>query len=104
MDKKEHAQNGKPWFSATDWAKLLYMASLYGYDPSEQRQGAPLSWEELDQLAEAVELALDDIPNHNATGGKKPFQMSPFEWFSGPRKSKLKDFLAFCKQIPRLRD
>ena len=71
-----------------DWIKVLHLASLFGFDPANLEDDEPITAEEIGAIALAVEESLDDIPNHNASGGKKAHQMSPLEWFSGARKEK----------------
>jgi hypothetical protein len=63
-------------------------------------------------LAEALERALPDVPNHDALAGKTvelpvaPGErflplgtpVNPFEWFSGENRRHLVGFIAFCWQ------
>jgi hypothetical protein len=63
-------------------------------------------------LADALERALPDVPNHEAAAHKTvelpgfpgerflPFgtPIDSFEWFSGQNKRHLLDFIAFCRQ------
>lgn len=98
MADYDDSLSGELWFSGTDWAKLLHLAAIFGYDPFVRGPDEAITPEELASIAMAVEDALDDVPNHNATGGKTASQMSPLEWFSGPRKQRLRDFLHFCKE------
>ncbi len=86
------------WFSATDWNQLLRLSSLYGYDPKRLENKSSVSAEELSLLGKAISDSLSDIPNHNASNGKSLEEMSFFEWFSGPRKEKLIEFVRFCEQ------
>lgn len=85
-------------FSPVDWIKVLHLASLYGFDAEILDTEEPITAEELGAIALAVEESLDDIPNHNASAGKKAYEMSPFEWFSGARKEKLRDFVQYCRE------
>jgi hypothetical protein len=85
-------------FSPVDWIKVLHLASLFGFDPANLEDDEPITAEEIGAIALAVEESLDDIPNHNASGGKKAHQMSPLEWFSGARKEKLCDFVKYCRE------
>ncbi len=72
--------------------------------------------------ADALENALDDVPNHDArilkpqaypmpiavarlfrdlTGGGLPDpgqHINALEWFSGTRKQELRDFIAYCRR------
>jgi hypothetical protein len=98
-----HLGEGPP-FTATDWVKLLYLASLYGYDPTMAHPDEPISELELAHIAFAVREALPDIPDHDATGNKAASQMSPFEWYSGARKDMLLDFVDFCTETLLLED
>ena len=68
------------------------------FDAANLDTDRPITAEDLGGIALSVEESLDDIPNHNASAGKKAYQMSPFEWFSGARKEKLKDFVQFCRE------
>lgn len=85
------------WFSNTDWTQLLRLARLYGYDPARLENKTSVSAEELSLLGSAIAESLPDIPGHNASAGKAISEMSAFEWFSGPRRSKLLEFVRFCK-------
>jgi len=74
--------------------------------------GHRVSSEDAQALANALERALPDLPDHDATE-HKTFEVdqlpgvrlariatpiSPFEWFSGPNKEHLQDFIVFCRQ------
>ncbi len=61
-------------------------------------------------IAATLERALDDIPDHDAMEDKKShicsisgFDMqtaqdaSPIEWFSGQGKTRVRDFIKFCR-------
>ena len=85
-------------FSPVDWIKVLHLSSLYGFDAANLDTDRPITAANLGKIALSVEQSLDDIPNHNASAGKRAYQMSPFEWFSGTRKEKLRDFVEFCRE------
>ena len=77
-----------------------------------QNAGFVVTAEDAQTLADALERALPDLPNHDALEHKAvelrsaPGELAlplgtpvnPFEWFSGKNKEHLKTFIAFCRQ------
>jgi hypothetical protein len=73
--------------------------------------GFRVTAEDARALAEALERALPDVPDHDALAGKTfthpdlpgvrlvnaTTPVNPYEWFSG-KKGLLQDFIAFCRQ------
>jgi len=72
--------------------------------------GQRVTAEDARELAAALERALPDVPDHDALRHKaRPLGNSgefgipvgtpttPSEWFSGDRKQRLREFIAFCR-------
>lgn len=121
------------------WGALLRLAYDFGWRPlGTQRpallpracpDGVPVEWNPADYfscrgqfvtpadataLAEALDAALDDIPNHDPFADVRPpapmapgfphlvstsprTRVSMFEVFAGPNKARLREFIAFCR-------
>lgn len=64
-----------------------------------------MGWSDQDaaNLADALDEALDDLPDHDALTHKVPLglhdNVNQFEWFSGPHgKQYVKEFVEFCRE------
>jgi hypothetical protein len=112
-------------FTNTAWEHLLRLASLAGWQPAGTlppegagdwdgnyftNDGQRVGDEDARGLAEALERALPDVPDHDALGDKAFYHpalpgvrlvdartpVNSFEWFAG-QKDVLKRFIAFCR-------
>jgi hypothetical protein len=112
-------------YNNTSWGHLLRLASTYGWEPAGTRppkrcrtwdgnyvtnDGQRVTAADARRLADALEKALPDLPDHDALEHKKkrvgqseefgiPWQTptNPFEWFSGAGKERLRTFIAYCR-------
>jgi hypothetical protein len=100
------------------WGMLIDLAIHYGFpydDPSEPEDEEGrfrVTAQKARAFADALERALPDIPDHDALEHKVvfhpaapgerllPFEtpVSPFEFFSGEKKERLKEFIALCRR------
>ena len=121
-------------FSLYGWENVLALAEMYGWRPAGTlppqpeavgepagawngnyflNDGQTVTAEDAGNLADALERALADIPNHDAAGHKTTkvktwtgvvqtvlpgAKISPLEALSGPHKSSVREFIAFCRQ------
>ncbi|HYT93190.1 MAG TPA: hypothetical protein VEL76_31015 [Gemmataceae bacterium] len=74
--------------------------------------GNHVTAEDAAALADALERALPDLPEHDALGHKSfehPSEpgvrlirsdtpVNPFEWFSGKNKKRVEEFIAYCRK------
>ena len=145
---------GAEWFSVTSWRKVLELAHEYGWKPAgtepcrwydaetgeldEQMSPDPDEWdgtyfsndlqyvtdEDAANIADALERALDDIPDFDTaekwvelTPSNTPpsypleramveqglevfgpnLSLTSVEFFSGEAKQKVKDFISYCR-------
>ncbi len=91
----------------SEWFRSIPHLLSYQYN-----DGCRVSAEDAHQLADALERALPDIPNHDAMEhktiqfGSDPAdraipcgtEYTPAEYFSGTGKAMLRDFIEFCRQ------
>lgn len=127
------AEGGTRRFSQSTWSSMLKLAYLYGWKPLGTEPGGwidpdtgpwyhPVSWdgnytsndlqwvteEDAARIAEALENALEDIPDHDV--GETTVEYGPkmvftgpgvpgglLEYFSGAGKQRVRDFVAFCR-------
>jgi hypothetical protein len=129
-------------FSERSWQLLLGLASRYGWQPAgtlapdpdyfDDYLGNPINWpghyipaegqvmtaDDAHRLADALERALPDLPDHDVLSGKvmpdgsacdddlalwsRPARPhvtpSPVEEFSGSNKALLRDFVIHCRE------
>ena len=129
-------------FAARSWTLLLALAARYGWQPAgtlppdpeyfNDYDGDPVDWDghyfpangqemtadDAHRLADALERALADLPDHDALSDKviadrparddglhlwsrevlSDVSVSPVEEFSGPNKARLRDFIVHCRQ------
>ena len=148
MDLANKLGNEISW-SNIAWAKLLALAEMYGWEPGGTTESCnwddstiaenPLpAWdgsyscndhpfvepEDARAMADALEKALDDIPDHDGPDkmmtyrqGEKTgvlsidlaisqlglnigpnYKLNLFEFFAGGDKDRLREFIQFCKQ------
>ena len=124
-------RQGTTHFTVYVWGKILALARMYGWKPTGTQ--APKDWAEeeegrvwdggyvwnggqiviaddAEELADALERALDDIPGFYAAWHKADISedggplipveenLSPLEALSGENKPVVKEFIAFCRQ------
>jgi hypothetical protein len=114
-------------FNIFGWRAVLALAQMNGWKPAgtvlegeagwaggyDTNDGQTVTSEDAAQLADAVEQALPDIPDHDALehkgqikdipglGPTKLFSLteniSPVEMFSGDGKEHLRQFIVYCR-------
>lgn len=107
-------------FTRESWVKILSLGLFYGWQPMGTRvpsmteihgydiefwdgtyltnDGQIVVAEDASSLAIALEQALDDIPDFNLDYYPLDLsKISPFEYFAGDEKQRLKDFIRFCR-------
>jgi hypothetical protein len=135
-----YGAGGEQHFTHMGWSKLLELAVQHGWRPlgtvdPQKEEAAPVEGEDdpsgdvevpmsyflndgllvrpedARALADALERALPDVPDHDALEHKTfthPAEpgvrlidantpVNPFEWFSG-KKDRLREFIAFCRK------
>ena len=119
-------KQGESHFNNFNWSRILKLADRYGWQPIgteapdwEGIYGTPIhpdykhpDWRgtyfsndgqyvtdrDANSIAAALERALDDIPEHDTMEDMQAAQdASPIEWFSGQGKTKVRDFIEFCR-------
>jgi hypothetical protein len=117
-------KGGEMSFNNGTWGHLLKLATMNGWEPAGTRKrsrewdgnywtndGQRVTDDDARNLADALEEALPDVPDHDALEGKKvrigntdeyaipaDVPTTPFEWFSGKAKQRLRDFIVFCRK------
>ena len=124
-------EQGTTSFTVYVWGKTLALARMYGWKPAgtlppgdwaDEEEGRAWSGDyftnsgqkvtaaDAAQLADALERALDDVPDfyaawHKAVEGKDGgplipvgVNLSPLEALSGENKPAVEEFIAFCRQ------
>jgi hypothetical protein len=108
--------------SGQSWRCLLNLGMMYGWEPAGTQapdpdlcyEGiGPAHWDESDYcsntgqlvtdedanaLADALERALPDIPEHHVTVDIENVESMPVEWFSGDGKNRLMEMIAFLRE------
>lgn len=107
-------------FNVWSWAHILQLAVAHGWKPTGTVHEAPEwggnYWSNDGQevtdadaaaIADAIERALPDVPDHDALAHKRnpdgksiPFgtPVNAYELFSGERKKQLREFIEFCRR------
>jgi hypothetical protein len=94
-------------FGGVEWDHVRRLARLGGMELPPSGPAVSLTAAESGRLAEAMEQALLDIPEHDAKGTKSLGAMTAVEWFSGLARFRLKNFVKLCRAGPvtiRFRD
>lgn len=85
-----------------DWAMLLHLARVGGWQPEAQGSfqssylepsGERVSAEDARGIASGLAAILDDIPDFDIPIGRR---IHIFEFFSGERKAQVINLIAFC--------
>jgi hypothetical protein len=104
-----HVVTGEPWrhwFDDRSWGRILDLAHAYGFREARMESGAYVDERKAGRLADALERALPDIPDHDAVRGRTEWigdyhlpttDVGPTEWFSGPAKTYYRDFIRHCR-------
>jgi hypothetical protein len=104
-----HVVTGEPWrhwFDDRSWDRIRKLAQVYGWEGGAMAPGDYVNEEEATRLANALEEALPDIPDHDAVKGRTEWigdyhvptaNVTPTEWFSGAAKIYYKEFIRHCR-------
>jgi hypothetical protein len=104
-----HVVTGEPWrhwFDDRSWGRILDLARAYGFEEVRMDPGDYVDHEKAVRLAEALERALPDIPDHDAVGDRTEWigdyhlpraDVSSTEWFSGAAKAYYEEFIRHCR-------
>jgi hypothetical protein len=110
--------HGETSFTMSGWRYMLRLASENGWQPAgtfpdSENSGRRVSPEDARALADALERALPDIPNHDALEHKAftapglpsgerfiraDEDINPLEYYSGESKLHLRQFIELCRQ------
>jgi hypothetical protein len=94
------------WLDDRSWDRVRKLARAYGWEGAALEPGDYVNEEEAARLAEALEEALPDIPDHDAVAGRTEWigdyhvptaEVTPTEWFSGAAKIYYKEFIRHCR-------
>ena len=100
---------GEPWrhwFDDRSWDRIRELARAYGWEGAAMEPGDYVNEEEAARLANALEEALPDIPDHDAVKGRTEWigdyhvptaNVTSTEWFSGAAKIYYKEFIRHCR-------
>lgn len=104
-----HEVTGEPWlhwFDDRSWDRILELARAYGWKGTRIEPGGYVRKREATDLAEALERALPDIPDHDAVKGRTEWigdyhlpteEVAYLEWFSGQARIYYKEFIRHCR-------
>jgi hypothetical protein len=104
-----HVVTGEPWrhwFDDRSWDRILDLALSYGFVGARMEPGTYVDEVKAGQLADALEKALPDIPDHDSARGRTEWigdyhlpttDVSSTEWFSGPAKIYYEEFIRHCR-------
>jgi hypothetical protein len=104
-----HVVTGEPWrhwFDDRSWGRILDLARAYGFNEARMEPGTYVDGAKAGRLADALEKALPDIPDHDAVRGRTEWigdyhlptaDVPSTEWFSGPAKTYYEEFVRHCR-------
>jgi hypothetical protein len=104
-----HVVTGEPWrhwFDDRSWSRILDLARVYGFEEARMEPGDYVDEGKAARLADALERALPDIPDHDAVRGRTErigdyhlptTDVASTEWFSGPAKTYYKELIRHCR-------
>jgi hypothetical protein len=104
-----HVATGEPWrhwFDDRSWDRIQNLARAHGWVEAAMEPGDYVDEERAARLADALESALSDIPDHDAVRGRTEWigdyhlptaEVAPAEWFSGGAKTYYIEFIRHCR-------
>jgi hypothetical protein len=99
-------ESWRHWFDDRSWDRVRDLARAYGWKGTAMKPGDYVDEETAARLADALEEALPDIPDHDAVGGRTEWigdyhlpaeSVTSTEWFSGAAKMYYKEFIRHCR-------
>jgi hypothetical protein len=109
VSEEIHVVTGEPWrhwFDDRSWDRIRELAQAYGWEGAAMEPGDYVNEKEAARLANALEEALPDIPDHDTVKGRTEWigdyhvpteNVTPTEWFSGAAKIYYKEFIRHCR-------